>query len=685
MATTSSPVRRSFCAAFVILSAVSTLAASVALAAEGPGRSSRRIAREEMAKMREARLEAADLEVLVAPLLPWLAGQELQLVVNSRFTEPIDLHVAASSPAGEMDFLTHQRLEPRGTLRLDLDEMLQLFDPGPRDHSLRLSYVGDAEMIQAWLISEGRAGAMEQQMIKVSLQSLTQWHSFWDLDAVAAGRAVVPRFAFQNTEMTPVSIVLRLDDGSGEVESIERVVTAGGTWHFQVDRRMRAGTLSVGHDGSPGQVQAAGVLAGGTFLAQLPLVPHRPDGGPESYESMILSSEDASRRRPIAQLAAIDVVKPSAAEVALLDVDTGLPLASQEVVLRPGHPASLDLSTLLALGVSDREVERFRLRIRSPSRVLAQAFLVGSHGVPTDIALVPASKAHDSGTYPVPNLDRYVAWAEFLNLGEEPAQIFAHLSWAEGDYAVEPFEVPPGGTRMLDISALAESGPPDAAGRSFRPADRPIYFQWMGRRGSSDLIARTFVRRHGETDAIGFNCFGCCEEFPFGAMVPEFAAFLVGTSAQFMAAEYIDTCSGTIGPFYAAPNGVTFNSPLSWNTHEVSAAGQTTQTVSFTGSGMYMQVFCKPRAINYFGDGPTVADEACQQAHNPGFEPSRGCCGMFGLNVSACKSCCDREKSVADCRCDKLPFGFRSLCKALVSLFSTLDCHGPCAAGCGDA
>jgi hypothetical protein len=661
-----------------------TLAPVAAAAEAGSNRGSRDIARQEMAKIRQARLDLAARELLVAPLLPTLPGQQLRLVVNSRFTEAIELELAATTSEGELHLLTIERLEPRATLWLDLDAHLAMAVTRRLDLSLRLSYVGDPEMIQAWVLSDGPAGAMEQQMVKVSLQSAKEWHSFWELETFAPSRGVRPRLAFQNTEMVPVSLDLQLTDGSGERHSFEHLIPAGGTLHFTPERAMKSGTLRARHDGGDGQVQAAAILAGGAVLAQLPIVPYRQDVQSEIYESMIIAADPPSQRRPVLLLANVGGSTPVPIEVELVEIETGGLLARQELSLQPDRPSSLDLLMLLAASPGNGQIDAFRLRVLSPNaRVLAHALEVGSAGRPTDIALVSASKAHDSGTYPLPDLDRQAAWSEFLNLGDEPAQIFAHLSWPEGDFALAPFEVAPGGTYVIDFRGLAASDVEDAAGRRFRPGGQPAYLQWMGRRGSSDLIARTFMRRDGEDDAVGFNCFGCCEEFPYGGMVPEFAAFLVGTSANLMAAEYIDTCSGTIGPYYAAPNTVSFSSPVSWSTFNVQAVGQTEQTITFTGSGMYTSGSCQARPIPYFGEAPVVADEVCQLTHNPNFDPTRGCCGMFGADGVACKSCCEREKAVADCRCDKLPF-FKSFCKSWASLVSTLDCHGPCAAGCGD-
>lgn len=673
----------------VLLVAVALLAVTALSEASGPppnsGRSSREIADDEMAKMRAARWAAADYQLVVAPWLPSLPGHSTRLVVNSRLTEPLVLEIEATGADGAIHPLTVETLEPRSTLRLDVDSLLELADPGQGDHSLRLSYFGDAEMIQAWVVTDGPGGVMEMPMIKVSTQPVGEWVSFWDTAPYARGNALRPRFAFHNTRPTPVGVTLRVTGPAGSPRTVELSLSADGTAYFSPRPTERVAGLWAQHDGAPGQVQASAVLSGPAFLTRLPLVTAGALADAETFESMSLVTATAAGRRTILSLYNADAAGPAPVEVQLLEPATGAVLAAASLELAPGAPRSVDVLALLASAAPGSVGERFRLRVvPATAGVIAQAVDVGAAGRPTDVTLIPASKIHDSGTYPLPDLEGHEVVTELLNLGDEPAQIFAHLSWQGHDYAVEPFEVPAGGSYRIDFRQLAELGEADPAGRRFRPGDQPVYLQWMGRRGSSSLIARTQVRPEGDSDAFGFNCFGCCEEWPYGGMVPEFAAFLVGTSADFMAAEYIQTCSGTIGPFYANPATTTYTSPLSWNTQDVWASGQTEQTVSFTSSGSYMQVFCKPRPINFFGDGPTVADEICQQTHNPGFDPLRGCCGMFGSNVTACKACCDREKAVGDCRCNKLPL-FRGICKGLVSLFSTLDCHGPCAVGCGEA
>lgn len=650
--------------------------------------SSRQIASEAMKDSRDERWRNADSQLFVAAIPALEPDTKIRLIVNSRFSEIIPIEVTVSSPEGNVLALRSDELEPRRTVDLNLLEHLTDFAARSQPSSVRVSFFGDAEMTQAWLLISGPSGVTEVPLVARSKHANWQWSSFWDARPYGKIlRRPRPTFLFHNADLTPVEISGEVTDTKGKTWAFLRAIPPSGTISLRVPatKGASAGQLRVQHDGLPGQVVAAAYLASPGFLASLPVAKPAQLVEAKIYESPGLPLGPDARAEAIVSLfnAERQDGEPILVAVSLLDLVTGREVAVIEQPLASGEIRSINLRETMseAFEEADRPL-RVQIRRQGDSPFLTYGMTLSSKDGPTDLALIPRFKVHDSGTYPIPGLDDHEVTTTLVNLGEEPAQVFAHLSWERGEYALDPIEILPGGAFRVDFRDLVIRGKLDLKKRAFRPGNAPTYFQWLSRRGSSSLIARTEIRPINGDDVYGFNCFGCCMEFPFGGLEPQFAAFRVGDSADFEPVEFIDTCSGTIGPFHAVPTSTTYSSPLGWNNYDIWATGQTQQTVSFTSQGTYSTITCSTVNRNFFGNGPVVADDDCQEEHNPDFDPSRGCCGMNGSNTTDCQECCDREKEVADCRCDELPFG-SAVCKARVMQVIQTNCRNPCAAGCG--
>ena len=131
---------------------------------------------------------------------------------------------------------------------------------------------------------------------------------------------------------------------------------------------------------------------------------------------------------------------------------------------------------------------------------------------------------------------------------------------------------------------------PDLLGRKLERAYRKGFFRWSARGGSHKLLARTEVEPT-QGGRFGFNCAGCCLEFPYGAIDPGSATFLAGSSASFVAGEYRNTCSGgLLGPFSASSPTLTVPSPFSWNGFTVRASSPGSGTLSFTATATRYEV-----------------------------------------------------------------------------------------------
>lgn len=426
----------------------------------------------------------------------------------------------------------------------------------------------------------------------------------------------------------------------------------------------RSGRVTVRQSGLPNEVSLAGfLLEGELVVGRLPTA--EPSEFAENKLLLGLPFPDISGLR---------------GEIAILDTRTGG--SAQQVQLRlqkkgdgaydeektffttPGEVETVDLTSLLPHPTLQTLATATVSVSADDGGIMGAGWVRGPAGKLIDTDLYAGSKPHGAGTYPVPSLMTHEVDTVFLNLGDEPAEIYGYFVSGRGEYALEPFEVPAQGSFTLDFRKVAEDGPADRLGRTFPKGFDWGFFQWFSRHGALELLARTVVRASAGDDEVGFNCFGCCEEFPSGAIIPSSVGFDVGQSPSFEAMEYVDTCAGTTGPYHAYPDTMYYSSPLSWDAWHISTSAFTNQTVTFQGSGEYMWVTCSTRTRNFWGSGTAISDK-CLKDHHPGFDPTKSCAQQTG-SCGGCYDCCDKEKEVGFCRCDKV--GGSETCKAGVRL-----------------
>ena len=200
-------------------------------------------------------------------------------------------------------------------------------------------------------------------------------------------------------------------------------------------------------------------------------------------------------------------------------------------------------------------------------------------------------QAHHNGTYPLLNVSRGAVSTTWLNLGAATAKVVAQLDWeGGGSYALPEISIAPGASHRLDFAELIRNAKPDLLERELNSSYQKGFFRWSARGGSRKLLARTEV---GPADGgrFGFNCTGCCLEFPYGAIEPGSATFLAGSSASFVAGEYRNTCSGgLLGPYSATSPVLTVPSPFTWNGFTLRASGPGSGTLSFTATATRYEV-----------------------------------------------------------------------------------------------
>lgn len=605
-------------------------------------------------------------QLMIAPYYTVDKGNA-QLVLTNRFSYPLSFSVDAFSESGRRLHVADLFAESRQQVVLDLQPALSSGGPDHRTGTLRVSYFGDAEMAQAWLLlgDEDDQHVAEFPLTKRALHTASQFKSFWSLDGFPRLAGLRPRYRFVNLDAEAVTIEIEgVGDHPGRV-SLRRTLGPFATLLLEPHRvaeKRRNGALIIDHNGKPGQVLVGAILEGWSGQrAQLPVLSPSAGKAGDRFESMILNDpargipgEDFQLVGSVFDLRSSGALAEVAAE--LVTASSGVVRARRTVFTEPGSVVTLPLRELSAAAAWH---EQLRLRITSDETIAPIAFFVGSDGHIAEAALLPHTKAHESGTYPLPDLRQNRVVATFVNVGAAPAEIVAQMDWEEGSFALPPFSVPAGASYRLAINELAESGQADLLGRTLDVDLRQGFFQWSSRLGSSSLLARTEVFPATTPDFYGFNCFGCCPEQVWGGTVPQSIVFDLGQAPSFTASEWIQTCTGTMGPYVVSSPTLSYSTPLSWDGHAITSQDYTGQTVSFTARETVVLDDCRTREMLFGGGGRVDVDE-CQKAHNPGYDPSKGCIGMF-KTCGTCKSCCDRETAVANCRCDKL--FFNSVCK----------------------
>jgi hypothetical protein len=532
-----------------------------------------------MEELRAARWEHSSEQVLVAPYYRVAAGDSARLVLVNRFSQPLSVAIGAHGPAGATYPLAGLGLDARETAEIDLRQSLQGAPAEFLEGALRVAYFGDPEMLQAWVVLSGAKGLLELPLTKASASNVTDWIAFWDTRLLPPGEQLQPRLFFHNAQATELVVEAAAEPRAGPGTTYRLRIGGGQTATFEpkAHGRWDATSLRIEHDGQPGQVAAIGLLEGRRTLLALPLSPATTtpysDLHTKVYDTVAMPVPEDSGEHGAVGVSTVLSLFNSAAygevdQVRINLVDrSGEKLAEIRQSLQPGEIRSTDLSRV----IRDHSGRELRLEVvTEKGKLLTSAAAIDERGTAVDIALLPRTKVHDSGTYPLPNLQTHHAATTLLNVGAEPAEILGHIAWEGEGYSLQPITIPPGAVHRIDFNELARAGTSDLLGRTFPGDHERAFFEWHAKNGASSILARTEMRRSGDRDVVGFNCFGCCEEFPCGAIIPGGIAFDIGQAPPFEAVIYMSTCSGTVGPYSASPDFLSYSSPLTWDGSTIS-------------------------------------------------------------------------------------------------------------------
>ena len=366
-----------------------------------------------------------------------------------------------------------------------------------------------------------------------------------------------------------------------------------------------SGSVVIEHQGLPGDLVGAGLLEGSGLVAPLPVV------DPATLQS---SKHHALRVPTTGWLRtwltlSNPTVRSQTATLSAYDPASGRRLARITQAVGAETVKTVSLVTLLG-NVGPTFPNEVRITVDhpgSPRSLLVSGAKLSRSGQVQSIPFFQDSQAHHNGTYPLLNVSRGAVSTTWLNLGEAPAKVVAQLDWeGGGTYALPEITIAAGASYRLDFAELIRNAKPDLLERELNSSYQKGFFRWSARGGSRKLLARTEVGP-AEGGQFGFNCTGCCLEFPYGAIEPGSATFPVGSSASFVAGEYRNTCSGgLLGPYHASSPTLTVPSPFTWNGFTLRASGPGSGTLSFTATATRYEVISG--ICMMFTD--TVADSA---------------------------------------------------------------------------
>ncbi len=631
-----------------------------------------------MQQLRRARWMDSSDQILIAPYYSIEGSQNSRLVFVNRFADPIDYELRVLSPSGQTLPLGGDVIKPRGVLEVDLKEALSIAPPIFRRGTLELRYFGDPAMTQAWMILSGSRGVTAKPLLKLANSTESEAIAAWDLSAHPDAASIEPLIAVHNSGPTPIRFTISWRPAEADEKIVRRMIPPFHTLFLRAPRqigKMDSGALWAHHDGTPSQVSVAGFLVTSEqVLGTLSLQAPSTIASPSTFEGFPLpNTPNAKVFVSLFNPGWTD--GPEDIDVVLADLTTGDARVTRHVVLPPRALKTVDVRQLVADEAAG-DLGRVRVRIASKrGPMLASGYAITTDGAYIDLPLISREKSHGTGTYPIPALKSYDVQTTFINLGEERALLYGYFSSDQGEYALEPIELPPGATHRLDFQELADNCQPDRLGRRIDPDFESGFFQWTSREGSIELLARTEIRPRDGTDTVGFNCFGCCEEFPSGDVIPGDVGLDVGETTGLETVEYVDTCAGRTGPYHAYPDSLYYSAPFSWNGWQLSASGLSNQTVSFDASGEYWWVTCIQRLRHFFGFGDATSDR-CMHDYGPdGYDESpdaNGCHGQTS-NCGTCYTCCEKIKDVGECRC---AFGGET-CRALAAQ-GCFDCKELC-------
>lgn len=588
--------------------------------------------------------------------------RETRLFLMNPTPDTIAVEVTAVGDGGVSDLpLGSWTLESLRHADISLREVLSGFEDRFASGRLRLSVLGDADTLQGWVVIVDGDEVVELPLLVRDDLPSTAFTALWGRAPARGTGAERATFCFLNiSDEVLVVNLAAVRAGAGEEAEILRLepgelVSLDSVGRIPLGRQ---GALRVEHDGEPGELLAAGVLRGRRVTESIPMISLAQAKAERAYESLALDAEAGHVGGEIRLVVQNLAESPNQLMIDIVAADSGVLLGQSRLGLRSHEIRALPISALA--GSSSGAPYRLRIRATVPGLIARATRSAVGEGT-RELALFPALLAHPGGTYPLPAIDRYTTRTRIVNLGDESSTIGAQIYWDGGTYALGPIEVPAGGSHEIDLEQVARLAQPDVLERVLDPVRPDGVLKWTVLSGSTSLLGRTEVGLRdrgtvGAADRFGFNCWGCCWQYPSGEVVPSSVSFLPGETRSFQACVSYDTCSGTMGPYVLVPQSMTVPSPFSWNGSSVGASGPAKDFISFSDPEMRITPTCTQYQVNVQGYGQA---DSCggtlAKSHNPAqrWDPGATCTSQVGGlsgQCSKCYECCSKIYSYNLCK-----------------------------------
>ncbi|HEX2162893.1 MAG TPA: hypothetical protein VHM02_02985 [Thermoanaerobaculia bacterium] len=590
---------------------------------------SREQAENQMAEWRAARRALAIPAALSTPHWAIRGGARAEIVLISTVADAVVFDLEAFSPDGERFPLGRHAVTPTNHLHLDLRELLRPYgEATPEEGSLRLSFTGDDRTLSGWLIQDEGGRQLEIPLVSSLASVGTQWQSYYDL---GNHRQLQPSYYFANHGAVPVSYQISLGLEGRVLTSAVGIISPGESVSLRSmvggERLPRRAWLQFDHDGEHHVITASGFLEGPEHLTSLPITPaeHKP-----AKTHHVVRVPMGGNRSTVVTLWAPE--EASTVAIRLLSSPDGHEIVTRTAVLQAGEVRMIQLDSLLRRGIGQPEA---RLLIEGSAPVHVSGFSENADGSAVDLAFFGGSYGHSTGSYPVLDVEEHEVFTTLVNIGEELASVVVELYWQGGAYSYGPFPLRSGESRRVSVDDLIRDQTPDLLGRRVPPSIAAGLLRWATV-GAGDLIARTEVRKRGSNDSFGFNCKSCCEQLPYGAIVPDLVEFLPGQSVPFQSAYYYSACDGTMGPYPITPESKVVPAPFSWNGTTVTASSAADADIEFEAQVQGRSFMCFAIFRWILGKGRAAL---CKRVHLDPFSATQACT-LQTSTCLLCNACC---------------------------------------------
>lgn len=286
------------------------------------------------------------------PVYTIARGISTKLLLINMFSDPFSVRITAFSPKGEAFDLGSHLLEPTTHFEMSLNGALATAGSKFVDGSIAIEYQGEGELLEAWAVIAKGNQTTEIKFSEGESES-SQLVGFWDTRSFPRNSDVVPSYWLLNASAYSLTYTVTTREGNERERKQSRTLAPYA--RDVVSPQGAHGTIVVEHDGRPGEMLGAGLLEGGSFLTQLPVVDASTIDATE-FHSVRVPIKSASGGRMQALLSAFNRTKgKQTLKCSIYDPKDGSEVFKDTITVDSDSVRTFDLAASLeAAGVLDR-------------------------------------------------------------------------------------------------------------------------------------------------------------------------------------------------------------------------------------------------------------------------------------------------------------------------------------------